>query len=67
MTIEIQFRSVTIQPAEMQENHPEIFSVLQPYLPVRKSSKRRKPRKKRQTVASLIDTLIEDIDRGSGC
>lgn len=66
MTIEIQFRSVTIQPAEMQENPPEIFSVLQPYLPSRKSPKRRKPRNKRETVSQLIDALIDSIDNGSG-
>ena len=64
MTIELQFRSITIQPADMQENYPLMFSALQPYLPVEKPIRRRKPRKKKETVASLIDALIEDIDSG---
>ncbi len=66
MVIELQFNSVTIQAGEMQENYPLIFSALQPYLPVQKPPKRRRVRKKRETVADLIDALIEDIDRGSG-
>ena len=65
MTIEFQFNSVTIQPAEMQENYPLMFSALQTYLPVQKSPKRRRPRRKRQTVADLIDALMEEIERGS--
>ncbi len=66
MTIELQFRSITVPLSEIQKNYPQIFSALQPYLPVQKSPKRRRVRKKRQTVADLIDALIEDIDRGSG-
>ncbi len=65
MVIEFQFNSVTIQPADMQENYPLIFSALQPYLPVQKSPKRRRTRRKRETVADLIDSLIEDIEMGS--
>ena len=66
MVIELQFNSITIQPAEMKENYPLIFSALQPYLPVQKPPKRRRPRRKRETVAHLIDALIENIDSGSG-
>ncbi len=65
MEIELRFNSVTIQPADMQENYPLIFSALQPYLLVQNSPKRRRPKRKRETVADLIDALIEDIDRGS--
>ncbi len=65
MKIELRFNSVTIQPADIQENYPHIFSALQPYLPIQKPPKRRRVRKKRETVADLIDALIEDIDRGS--
>ncbi len=65
MVIELQFNSVTIQAADMQENYPLMFSALQPYLPVQKPPKRRRPRKKRETVANLIDSLIDSIDRGS--
>ena len=62
MVIELQFNSVIIQPDDMQENYPHMFSALKPYLPVQKSPKRRRPRKKRQTVAHLIDALVENID-----
>ncbi len=66
MVIELQFNSVVVQAADMQENYPLMFSALQPYLPVQKPPKRRRPRRKRETVADLIDALIEDIDRCSG-
>ncbi len=66
MTIELRFNSVTVPLAEMQENYPQIFSALQPYLRVQKPPTRRRVKKKRETVADLIDALIEDIDRGSG-
>ena len=65
MTIELKFRSVTIQAADMQENYPLIFSALQPYLPVQKPPKRRRPRRprrKRETVANLIDPIIDSIE-----
>ena len=65
MTIELQFRSITVPLADMQENYPLVFSALQPYLPVQKPIKRRRPRRKRETVAHLIDALIEDIERVS--
>ena len=65
MTVEIQFNSVTIQPADMQDNYPLMFSALQPYLLAQKPIKRRKPRQDRQSVASLIDAVIENINRGS--
>ena len=62
MVIELQFRSITVPLSEIQENYPQIFSALQPYLPIQNSPKRRKPKRKRETVADLIDALIEDID-----
>ncbi len=64
MLIELQFNSVIVQPADMEENYPLMWSALQPYLPVQKPPKRRRPRKKKETVAHLIDALIEDIDMG---
>ena len=66
MTIELQFNSVMIKPADMQENYPLMFSALQPYLLAQKPIKRRKPRQDRQSVASLIDAVIENIDWGIG-
>ena len=65
MVIELQFRSVIIQPADMQ-NYPGMFSAFQPYLLAQKTPKRRRPRKKRETVAHLIDALIDSIDSGCG-
>ena len=62
MTIELQFKSITIQAGDMQENYPLMFSALQPYVLVQKPLKRRRPRRKRETIADLIDALIEDID-----
>jgi hypothetical protein len=62
MTIEFHFRSIMIEPADLQEMHPHITSALQPYLPTQKTPKRRRPRKKRETVAHLIDALIDSID-----
>ena len=63
MVIELQFRSITIQDADMQ-NYPGMFSALQQYLPAQKTPKRRKPRKRRETVAHLIDALKDSIDSG---
>jgi len=62
MTIEIQFNSVLVQTADIQENYPDIFSDAQLYLPAQKICRRRKTRKKRETVASLIDALLEKLD-----
>ena len=59
MTIEFQFKSVTIPLAELQDIYPDMFSVSQPYSPTQKKTKRRRPRKKRETVAHLIDALID--------
>ena len=64
MVIELQFRSITIQPADMQ-NYPGMFSGIKQYLPTQKTPKKRRPRRKRETVAHLIDALIDTID--SGC
>ncbi len=66
MTIEIQFNSVTILSADMQEDHPLMFSDIQQYLPAQRTYRRRKARKKRETVGELIDVLLDRIDRGGG-
>ena len=63
MEIELQFNSVIVQPAEMQEQYPLIFSTLQSFIPVLKPAKVRRPRRKRARVGSLIDSIIEDIER----
>ena len=61
MVIELQFKSIIVPLADMQ-NYPGMFSAIQQYLPVQKTPKRRKPRKKRETVGHLIDALKDSID-----
>ena len=65
MTIELQLKSITIPLADVLENYPHLISALQPYLPVQKPKKQRKPRKKKETVGNFIDALIDSIDSGS--
>ena len=65
MTIELQFKSIIVPLAEMH-NYPGMVSGIQQYLPAQKSPKRRRPRKKKETVAHLIDALIDTIDSGCG-
>ena len=61
MEIQLQFKSIIVPLADMQD-YPGMFSALQQYLPAQKTPKRRKPRKEKQTVAHLIDRLIDSID-----
>jgi hypothetical protein len=61
MEIEIQFNSVTIQPVEVEENYPNLLSSLQSYLPIHKTKKRRRTRKKRTRVSSLIEPILEGL------
>ena len=67
MTMEIQLISIIVEDGDIQENYIGMFPVSQPYLPVQKSPKRRGSRKKKQTVAHLIDALIENIDCDISC
>ena len=62
MPITIQFNSMTIPLADLQENYPHIISALEQYLPAQKPVKRRKPRKSRQTVAHLIDNILDTLE-----
>ena len=55
----LQFRSITIQAADMQ-NYPGMFSDIQQYLPAQKTHRRRS-RKKRETVGHLIDEIIDSL------
>ncbi len=55
----------SIHPTRGRIVYPLMFSALQPYLPIQKSPKRRRPWKKKQTVASLIDAVIDSIDSDS--
>ena len=60
MTIEIQFNSVVLQYEDIKKYYPELIPVINSYLPKRKY-KRRKPRKKKKTVAMLIDEIQENL------
>ena len=60
MTIELQFNSVRFNYEELQEQFPELAMMIQSSLPKRKY-KRRKPRKKKKTVASLIEEIQENL------
>ena len=62
MTIELQFNSVILQYDELQEQFPELLPMVNSYLPQKKLS-RRKKRKKKITVASMIDEIIDNINR----
>ena len=62
MIMEIQLISIIVQDGDIQENFTGMFPVSQSYLPAQKPKKRKKPRKERQTVAHLIDALLDNID-----
>ena len=61
MTIELQFNSMMIDIRDIEEKYPELATMIYSYLPQGKPVKRRK-RKKRKTVAYLIDQIIETIN-----
>lgn len=62
MKIEFQFNTVAVQPQEMQEQFPGLISTVNSYLPKRKTYKRRKYKKKK-TVGSLINEIIDSIEK----
>jgi hypothetical protein len=66
MSIEYKFQTVVLQYEDVQVQFPGLTSMINSSLPKKKTPKRRRPRKNRQTVAHLIDTLIDSIDSGSG-
>ena len=59
MTIELQINSIIVDPQKLQEYYPELFQMINSYLP-KKKYKRRKPRKQIKTVGMLIDEIQED-------
>jgi len=61
MTIQIQINSVVLEYDEIQKHYPELAMMIQSSLPQGKK-KKYKPRKKKQTVACLIDEIIENIN-----
>jgi len=63
MTMEIQLISIIIQDGDLQENYTGMFPISHPYLPAQKPVKIRRPRKKRKTVAHLIDNLLDSLEQ----
>ena len=61
MTIKIQFNSVVMDLEDIQEHFPELLPMIQSSLPAKKK-KKYKPRKKKKTVACLIDEIIENLN-----
>lgn len=61
MYVELKLSQITIQAENMQENYPFLISAIRSYPPIHIAPKRRKPRRKRVRVASLIDGIIDAI------
>ena len=62
MSIEFIFNSVTIQSDQIQEEFPFLVDGISEYLPVHKTPKKRKRRKKK-TAGSLIEEIIADVEK----
>ena len=61
MTIEFKIQSIILESEDLQEKFPDLISMMNSYLPKRKTPKRRKPRK-RKTMGSLIEEIIDSIE-----
>jgi hypothetical protein len=61
MEIEFQFNSVVVSQQEIQEKFPGLISMMNSYLPAQKTVKRR-ARRRKKTVSSLIDDIIDSLD-----
>ena len=62
MSIEFTIQTVQIDQQELQEYLPALVSMVDNYLPKKKTLKRRK-RKPKQTVGPLIQQIIDDIEK----
>ena len=62
MSIEFKIQSIMIQPEDIQEQFPGLISMMNSYLPKKKKYKRRK-RKAKETVGSLIEDIIDSIGK----
>lgn len=62
MSIEFTFNSVQIDQQDIQEYFLGLIAMVDSYLPKIKTPKRRKPRKKKETVGSLINEIIDSIE-----
>ena len=61
MSIEFKFNSIVVSQQEIQEQFPNLVSMMNSYLPAKKTPKRR-ARKRKKTVSSLIDDIIDSLD-----
>ena len=61
MTIEFKIRSVVLRNEDIKEKYPNLIPMINSYLHSQKLPKKRKPRKKKKTVAVLIDKILADI------
>ena len=62
MSIEFKIQSVTLQSEDLQEQFPNLISMMNSYLPQRKITKRRISRKKK-TVGVLINEIIAGLEK----
>ena len=64
MRIEYKSQSITLQPGDLQEQFPGLISMMNSYLPKRKTSKKRKyKKKKRLTAGMMINEIIDSIEK----
>ena len=61
MAIEFTFKTITIQSDQIEEQYPFLISELGLCLPIPKTSKRRKRKRKNRTVGSLINEIIDSL------
>ena len=61
MTIEFKIQSVTLQSEDIQDQLPGLISMVNSYLPKRKTPKRRK-RKSKITASHMIQEIIDSIE-----
>ena len=62
MSINFKLQSVVFQYDEIQEKFPELIPIINSYLTEQKLPKKRKPRKKKKTVADRIDEIIDSLE-----
>ena len=62
MSIEIKLQSVVLQSEDIQEQFPNLVSMIKTYLPTQKRPKRKRTRKVKANVLSVLDDIIDSID-----
>ena len=63
MSLEFKFQSVTLQREDLQEYFPDLVTMMNSYLPKKKKTRRRKPRKKKISLADKIQEIIDSIEK----